>query len=111
MMHFVHAIFYRTVSADNVEVCEKVFSVQEEDDEKLDSAADAVIKNFLASETENTDWIFAGVRKIIRMADSQIDLPAELTGIQVTESIFEVKTMKEVENLARGEMVELTHKN
>jgi len=112
MMHFVHAIFYKNKSdVDKViEVCEKVFSIKEDDDEKLDSAAEMVVKNFLEYQGKDFHWIFAGVRKIIRMADSEIYLPDQLIGIQVAESIFEVNSMKDLENLAKGEMVELTYR-
>jgi len=112
MMHFVHAIHYKNKkNADgSIKVCEKVFSIKEDDDEKLDALADKVVKNFLMNEEGGVDWIFAGVRKIIRMADSEIDLPNELVGIQMTESIFEVNAMTDVENLVQGEMVELMYK-
>jgi len=112
MMHFVHAIFYKNKdnAGGGIKVHEKVFSIKEDDDEKLDALADEVVKNFLMNGKGSVDWIFAGVRKIIRMADSEIDLPSELVGIQMTESIFEVNSIKDVENLVQGEMVELTYK-
>jgi len=111
MMHFVHAIFYtkKDHTDGGIKVCEKIFSIKEDDDDKLDFLAEEVVKDFLTKQGADSDWIFAGVRKIIRMADPEIDLPIELTGIQMTESIFEVSSMKDVKKLVKGKMVELTY--
>jgi|GEM_PF-2630073 len=114
MMYFAHAIFYKKKDNKdgNIMVCEKVFSIKGDDDDKFDKLnflAEEVVKDFLTKQGVDSDWIFAGVRKIIEISIPWINLPIELTGIQMTESIFEVSSMKDVKNLVKGKMVELTY--
>jgi len=112
MLYFAHAIFYlKTCSKqeDGLLAQEKVFLIDEKNKCRLNDVAITTAQNKEALESMRYSWIFMGVRKIIRCANSEIKIPNNPSGMEITSSIFRVKSMENILKLANGEMVELEY--
>jgi hypothetical protein len=74
-------------------------------DENLNEGGTLVLNDKKAS------YLFAGIRKIIDVQeDPGVEALTALVGIELTYSIYEVDTLEEVFQLARGEMVNVLYR-
>jgi hypothetical protein len=122
MWFCAHAIFYFKLTDSEQEsflVHENVYLVYANDD----SSARTIAKK-IAKEHEDTSedghlelngkkvaCLFAGVRKLIEVETHPgSDQVNELSGLEVTYSVYEVDTLDEVFKLARGEMVNVLYR-
>jgi len=111
MPYFAHAIFLKKKFPQKNEkllIHEYIFLIATENEGRLSKLAEKVAKK---KETqESGEYVFIGIRKIIRMANSAIKLPKKWMGMEVGESIFEVDSMKDAIGLANGEMIEIKYR-
>jgi Domain of unknown function (DUF4288) len=121
MWFCAHAIFYfklMDAEQESFLVHENIYLVGADD-----AASAAEIAKQLAKANEDTNenghlelnerktaYLFAGLRKIVEVEHPNSERPNELSGLEVSYSVFEVDTLEEVFSLARSEMVNVLYR-
>jgi len=118
MIFCAHAIFYHKLLFRENEtffIYENVYLIVEENfesayiraEQRAKECEDLNERRGLTLNDEQCAYIFAGIRKLVKIMDccNDIDLTINFSGEEITYSELEVDTLEEVERLAAGERV------
>jgi hypothetical protein len=122
MLFCAHAIFYFKLLEQEQKtflVHENVYLIEAEDAEQATQSAlqlaksneDASEDGHLELNEQKAAYLFAGLRKVIEVEPSATPASVSgLAGLELTYSEFEVDSMAQVNELARGDMVEVLYR-
>jgi len=122
MWFCAHAIFYfKLLNSEQKSflIHENVYLVFASDTCAATTVAKEIAKEYedtgeegnLELNEEKAAFLFAGIRKVISVETHPgSDRANELSGLEVTYSVYEVDTLEEVLKLTRGEMVDVLYR-